>query len=323
MIIWSIFWGAVLGWMWPGYGDFGVFLGAFLGVFAGFSLRWVVRSEVEAAQKRHRPQVVAPQASAAPVVKQAAPAEDDGGFKDFEESNPQAAATPLPTQSTPVTAADSEAAWAGELAPNGLPRTPAAPASVAPAPKTVTRLPPEPVEPNAIEQAVIAAKNWFLGGNTIVRVGLVILFIGLSFLARYAASAGLLPVEFRLAAIGAAAIALLAVGFRKRHDKPGFALALQGAGVAVMYLTVFAAFRLYGLLEPLPSFALMIIVCGSAARWRCCKTPARWPWPRLPAALPCRCCCRRGRAAMWGFSATTRCSTSPFFSLRTSAPGAS
>jgi hypothetical protein len=29
-----------------------------------------------------------------------------------------------------------------------------------------------------------------------------------------------------------------------------------------MYLTVFAAFRLYGLLEPLPAFALMIIVCG-------------------------------------------------------------
>jgi uncharacterized membrane protein len=53
-----------------------------------------------------------------------------------------------------------------------------------------------------------------------VRVGLVILFIGLSFLARYAASAGLLPVEFRLAAIGAAAIALLAVGFRKRTTNP-------------------------------------------------------------------------------------------------------
>ncbi len=29
-----------------------------------------------------------------------------------------------------------------------------------------------------------------------------------------------------------------------------------------MYLTVFAAFRLYGLLDPLPAFALMIIVCG-------------------------------------------------------------
>ncbi len=269
MIIWSIFWGAVLGWMWPGYGDFGVFVGAFLGVFAGFSLRWVVRAEVEAVQKKHRPQVITAPASAA-TVKRAAPAEDDGGFKDFEESGPpaaqpaQRAAVPPSTPPVPDTAAGNEVAWAAELAPNGLPRTPAAAAAVAAAPKAVTRPAPAPApaEPNAIELALIAAKNWFLGGNTIVRVGLVILFIGLSFLARYAASAGLLPVEFRLAAIGAAAIALLAVGFRKRHDKPGFALALQGAGVAVMYLTVFAAFRLYGLLDPLPSFALMIIVCG-------------------------------------------------------------
>lgn len=260
MIIWSIFWGAVLGWMWPGYGEFGVFLGGFLGFFAGFSLRWVVRSEVEAAQKKQRPQVIATQVPAA-AAKRAVEAED-GGFKDFEDTSPLAPARPSTIPPTPATAADNETARAEDLAPNGLPRAPAAPASVAPAPKTVTRPAPAPAQPNAIEQAITAAQNWFLGGNTIVRVGLVILFIGLSFLARYAASAGLLPVEFRLAAIGVAAIALLAVGFRKRHDKPGFALALQGAGVAVMYLTVFAAFRLYGLLEPLPSFALMIIVCG-------------------------------------------------------------
>lgn len=261
MIIWSIFWGAVLGWMWPGYNDFGVFLGAFLGFFAGFSLRWVVRSEIEAAQKKH-PRVIAAPTSAVAATKRTVEAEDDGGFKDFEDTSPLVPAPPSQTQPMPATAADNETAWAGELAPNGLPRAQAAPASVAPAPRAVTRPAPAPAQPNAIEQALNAAKNWFLGGNTIVRVGLVILFIGLSFLARYAASAGLLPVEFRLAAIGAAAIALLAVGFRKRHDKPGFALALQGAGVAVMYLTVFAAFRLYGLLDPLPSFALMIIVCG-------------------------------------------------------------
>ncbi|AYQ28273.1 MULTISPECIES: DUF2339 domain-containing protein [unclassified Polaromonas] len=271
MIIWGIVWGAVLGSMWPGYGDFGVFLGAVLGFFAGFSLRWVVRSEVAAAQKKLRPQAATAPAPAAAAAKQVAEVEDDGGFKDFEDTSPQAAApssttttpttTPTTTATTappplPVTAADNEAAWASELPPAAQ----SAPASVAAAPKSVTR--PAPAQPNAIEQALTAAQNWFLGGNTIVRVGLVILFIGLSFLARYAASAGLLPVEFRLAAIGAAAIALLAVGFRKRHDKPGFALALQGAGVAVMYLTVFAAFRLYGLLDPLPSFALMIIVCA-------------------------------------------------------------
>lgn len=74
--------------------------------------------------------------------------------------------------------------------------------------------------------------------------------------------AGLFPMELRLAAMGVAGLALLGVGFRKRSAKPGFALALQGAGVAVTYLTVFAAFRLYTLLPPLAAFGLMIVVCA-------------------------------------------------------------
>ena len=153
--------------------------------------------------------------------------------------------------------------WTGELPPQGLPPVPTSASTSAPLPPRPDVL-RQPAPPNPLEQAVLAARNWLLGGNTIVRVGLVILFIGLSFLARYAASAGLLPVEFRLAAVAAVGIALLVVGFRKRADKPAFALALQGGGVAVMYLTVFAAFRLYGLLPPLYAFGLMIAVCAAS-----------------------------------------------------------
>jgi uncharacterized membrane protein len=262
MIVWSIVWGAVLGWLWPGYGDAGVFLGAFLGFFAGLSLRWAVRAEVEAARKKApsqaEPAVRQAPATAAATAASTASSAADAGVRDFEDTSP----LPIPAPAT-ASAADNEAARVPDLAPNGLPRAqPAAASAASPAAATSTRPAYKPAEPNPVELALIAAKNWFLGGNTIVRVGLVILFIGLSFLARYAASAGLFPVELRLAAIGAAAIALLAVGFRKRHDKPGFALALQGAGVAVMYLTVFAAFRLYGLLPPLLAFGLMIVVCG-------------------------------------------------------------
>lgn len=113
-----------------------------------------------------------------------------------------------------------------------------------------------------MELAFAAARNWLLGGNTIVRIGLVILFIGLSFLSSYAAAAGLFPVELRLAAVAVAGIVLLAVGFGKRQAKPAFALALQGGGVAVIYLTVFAAFRRFDLISPLPAFGLMIVVCA-------------------------------------------------------------
>ena len=44
MIIWGIFWGAVLGSWFGGYGDFGPFVGGILGFFAGLSLRWAIRS---------------------------------------------------------------------------------------------------------------------------------------------------------------------------------------------------------------------------------------------------------------------------------------
>ena len=86
--------------------------------------------------------------------------------------------------------------------------------------------------------------------------------------------------ELRLAAIGAAGIALLGVGFQKRSVKPVFALVLQGAGVAVMYLTVLAAIRLYHLVPALAAFVLMGLVCAvgralPASRGNC--SALAWP----------------------------------------------
>lgn len=109
---------------------------------------------------------------------------------------------------------------------------------------------------------IARAAGWLLGGNAIVRIGLVILFIGLSFLVRYAAQAGLLPLPLRLLAVAATGAALLAVGWRQRLRKPGFGLSLQGAGVAVLYLTVFAAFRLGVMASQMGAFALMVLVCA-------------------------------------------------------------
>lgn len=269
MIIWGIFWGAVLGSWFGGYGDFGPFVGGILGFFAGLSLRWAIRSAIRTELQAH-----ATKATAQPTrAPQAAPVAEDRpvAAAPVAQGPVPHAAPPLPTTSDNPRDAD-DAFWTGELTPQGLPRIPAlAPASAPVAARTDAPVAPSeprktapPAQPNPIELAVLAAKSWLLGGNTIVRVGLMILFIGLSFLARYAASAGLLPVEFRLAAVAAVGIALLGVGFRKRTDKPGFALALQGGGVAVMYLTVFAAFRLYGLLPPLWAFGLMIAVCAAS-----------------------------------------------------------
>ncbi len=259
MVIWGIFWGAVLGSWFGGYGDFGPFLGGVLGAFAGLSLRWSVRSAI-----RKELQAQAAKTVASPVPLPASRPSVPAAADPRAPAAPPVAPVSAPAITLPATreapAETEDPFWAGQTTPQG--RTSASPPPVASTP--APRRPAAPSQPGAVEQAVLAARNWFLGGNTIVRVGLVILFIGLSFLARYAASAGLFPVEFRLAAVAAVGIALLVVGFRKRADKPGFALALQGGGVAVMYLTVFAAFRLYGLLPPLLAFGLMLVVCAAS-----------------------------------------------------------
>ena len=108
--------------------------------------------------------------------------------------------------------------------------------------------------------------RWLLGGNTLVRVGMIVLFFGVAFLLKYAAERDLVPIELRLAAVAAGAVALLLVGWRLRERRPGYGLMLQGGGVGVLYLTVFAALRLYQLVSPEFAFAVLIaITAGSAA----------------------------------------------------------
>jgi len=108
-------------------------------------------------------------------------------------------------------------------------------------------------------------KQWLFGGNTIVKAGIGILFVGLAFLAKYASEHAHVPVEVRLAAIGMAAVVLLGFGWRLRRSRPDYAQVLQGGAVAVLYLTLFAAFRFYDVLAPMPAFVLMVAVAALAA----------------------------------------------------------
>ena len=127
-------------------------------------------------------------------------------------------------------------------------------------------LPLPPTPPFAPERDPLAPlKAWLLGGNTIVKAGVGILFVGLAFLAKFASEHARLPVEFRLAGIAAVAVVLLVVGWRLRLRRPDYARVLQGGAVAVLYLTLFVAFRFFGVLAVGPVFALMVMVAALAA----------------------------------------------------------
>jgi len=126
----------------------------------------------------------------------------------------------------------------------------------APTPKA----PAAPRGPNLIERAISGARNWLFGGNTVLRVGVVLLFLGLAFLLRYATEGVVVPIELRYAGVAAAAIGLLGLGWWLRLRNSNYGLMLQGTGIAVLYLTVFAAMRLHPLIDPGAALGLLVAV---------------------------------------------------------------
>jgi uncharacterized membrane protein len=106
---------------------------------------------------------------------------------------------------------------------------------------------------------------WIAGGNTLARVGVLLLFIGVGFLVKYAAEHVRVPIEVRLSAVALGGIALLVVGWRLRLSRRGYAMILQGGGVGVLYLTMFGALRLYALVPPAAAFALLVAIAGLSA----------------------------------------------------------
>ena len=159
---------------------------------------------------------------------------------------------PMETPTAPIAAAAHNAA-------------PALPAPVAqPASSAYSTLDSQP-EPDWFAGAAALAKRYFLGGNTVVRVGVLILFFGIAFLLKFAAEHNKLPAEFRLIGAGLGSIALLIVGWRLRDKRREYAVALQGGGIGIFYLTVFAALRLYQLIPASATLLILVAICVSSA----------------------------------------------------------
>jgi uncharacterized membrane protein len=105
-------------------------------------------------------------------------------------------------------------------------------------------------------------REFFTGGNTVVRVGILILFFGVAFLLRYVAEHSHIPIQFRLCGVACGGIALLILGWRLRVRRPGYALTVQGGGVGILYLTTFAALRLYLVLPPAAAFFILVFLAA-------------------------------------------------------------
>lgn len=165
--------------------------------------------------------------------------------------------TPRPVQPPPPVAAPEPQPAPAVVTPlaASAPETPAT-AEAAPllAAEPVSSAPPVARRPLQLPAPV----TWFLQRHLLVQVGMVILFIGVAFLLKYAADQGWLSLELRHigAAVGGVALAGVGWGLRKRARVYG--LALQGGGLGIIYLTTFFAFGVYELIPGGLAFAIFV-----------------------------------------------------------------
>lgn len=138
-------------------------------------------------------------------------------------------------------------------------------------PEAVVQPPPLPsaapvVQKTAFEQESKEKKehvlhtllNWFVGGNVLLKTGVVILFFGLAFLLRLAAEHIEVSVEARYVMVALAGLGATVAGWWLRSKRREYGLVLQGFGIAVMYLTALAALKLHPLLPAAVTFGIMV-----------------------------------------------------------------
>lgn len=209
--------------------------------------------QLQVAQIARRGAPAAQQAGAA-LGPAAAAAQTAGAVQPFDGA-PPAGADAAPLHAARSVAAPAPVAAAGALqapAPAPAPVRTAPPAAFPP----LSSPPPAPAVPLR-ERLPAPLANLLFGGNTLVKIGVLILFLGLAFLLRYSAARFSWPVELRYLAVAAVGALLLLLGLGLRRRRAAYALILQGAGVGVFYLTALAAMKISALLDAGSGFALL------------------------------------------------------------------
>ncbi|WP_350588384.1 DUF2339 domain-containing protein [Psychrobacter sp. 78a-MNA-CIBAN-0178] len=116
-----------------------------------------------------------------------------------------------------------------------------------------------PIEPDERSLPIVTSlihsiKNWFFGGNLVVRVGVLVLLVGVVLLLRLLSEYIEISITAKLMTIGIAGLGLAALGLKLTAKRFSYGITLQGAGLAIAYLSTFFAYSVYQIIPSLPSF---------------------------------------------------------------------
>lgn len=121
-----------------------------------------------------------------------------------------------------------------------------------------------------VTSVIHSIQNWFFGGNLVVRVGVLVLLVGVVLLLRLLSDYIEIPITVKLISIGIIGLGLAALGLKLAKNRFAYGITLQGAGLAIAYLTTFFAYSVYHVLSSVPSFMglgiLSAITIGLAVR---------------------------------------------------------
>lgn len=204
-----------------------------------------------------------------PIIEKTAPAETSAVAMLQEKAEPVAEATlpPLPAQTLPppppiaVQPVSIETPAKAPVSPAKY-AEPHTSAPVLPQPVRRVSEPPKPPKP-AIplrDRLPGPISTLIYGGNMMVKMGVLILFLGLAFLLRYTAELITVTIEQRYAGVALVGAGLLGLGWFLRRRRADYALTLQGMGVGVFYLTTLAAMKFHSLIPSEMGFGFMFAV---------------------------------------------------------------
>ena len=112
--------------------------------------------------------------------------------------------------------------------------------------------------------------EWLIGGNWLARIGVVALIVGAAFFISLAIDRGWLGEAERVILGLIAGLAFMGAGEFYRTRYPIWAQTVAGGGLAILYLSVYGGFALFGLIDPVPTFGLFALftVAGVAQALR-------------------------------------------------------